>query len=232
VRDEGKCYSLDVDKIHLNTRQAGDAVKVRLAEGESVLDGLLRHGVALAHDCGGKLACVTCRVLVLEGFQSLSMANEDELDMLDRASGSGPGSRLACQATGAGGDLVIEIPPVAAPLAAASLNGGARAIRLTERAARHFAVQLGKRPVAAAVRLAVKHAGCSGFGYRVEYADTVAADDTVFESHSIRVAVDPASLPFVRGTTLDLVQDGLARRLRFDNPNARSMCGCGESFGT
>jgi iron-sulfur cluster assembly protein len=48
----------------------------------------------------------------------------------------------------------------------------------------------------------------------------------------VRIAVDPASLPRVQGTTVDLVQEGLARRLRFDNPNARQSCGCGESFGT
>jgi iron-sulfur cluster assembly protein len=47
----------------------------------------------------------------------------------------------------------------------------------------------------------------------------------------VRIAVEPSSLPHVQGTRLDLVQDGLARRLRFDNPNVRSTCGCGESFG-
>ena len=54
----------------------------------------------------------------------------------------------------------------------------------------------------------------------------------VFESNGIRIAVDPVSLPHVQGTTLDVVQDGLSRRLRFDNPNATQTCGCGESFGT
>jgi iron-sulfur cluster assembly protein len=54
----------------------------------------------------------------------------------------------------------------------------------------------------------------------------------VFQSHGIRIAVDPASLAHVQGTTLDVVQDGLSRRLRFDNPNAAQTCGCGESFGT
>jgi iron-sulfur cluster assembly accessory protein len=54
----------------------------------------------------------------------------------------------------------------------------------------------------------------------------------VFESAGVRIAVDPASLPRVQGTTVDLVREGLARRLRFDNPNARQSCGCGESFGT
>jgi iron-sulfur cluster assembly protein len=103
---------------------------------------------------------------------------------------------------------------------------------LSEAAARHFAAQLAKRPGAVAVRLAVQPAGCSGYKYRVDHAEAIGAQDVVFESRGIRIAVDPASLPHVQGTTLDVVQDGLARRLRFDNPNAAQTCGCGESFNT
>ena len=47
----------------------------------------------------------------------------------------------------------------------------------------------------------------------------------------MRVAVDALSLPYLQGASVDLVQEGLARRLRFDNPNAQQRCGCGESFG-
>jgi iron-sulfur cluster assembly protein len=54
----------------------------------------------------------------------------------------------------------------------------------------------------------------------------------LFECSGVRVAVDPSSLPYVQGTTVRLVQEGLARRLRFDNPNAQQQCGCGESFAT
>ena len=91
---------------------------------------------------------------------------------------------------------------------------------------------LDRHPDAAAVRLGVAPAGCSGLRYRVELAGAVCANDTVFESGGVRIAVDAASLPLVQGTRLDLVQEGLAQKLRFDNPNARSSCGCGESFGT
>ncbi|MND05484.1 Iron-binding protein IscA [compost metagenome] len=59
----------------------------------------------------------------------------------------------------------------------------------------------------------------------------IRAGDAVFESEGVRIAVDPPSLPFVQGVRIELVQDGLSRRLRFDNPNARQRCGCGESFG-
>jgi iron-sulfur cluster assembly protein len=207
-------------------------LKLRLAEGEKLLDSLLQQGVELAHDCGGTLACATCRVIVREGLESLGEMSEDEQDMLDKASSFEPNARLACQAIGGAGDLVIEIPQNEALRIAVPLRGTARPIALSAAAARHFAAQLAKRPGAAAVRLAVQAAGCSGYRYRVDHADAIGADDVVFQSHGIRIAVDPASLPHVQGTTLDVVQDGLSRRLRFDNPNAAQTCGCGESFGT
>jgi iron-sulfur cluster assembly protein len=207
-------------------------LKLRLAEGEKLLDSLLRRGVEVAHDCGGTLACATCRVIVREGLESLGAPTEDERDILDKASSLEPGVRLACQAIGGDGELVIEIPQDEALRIAAPLRGTARPIVLSAAAARHFASQLAKRPGAAAVRLAVQAAGCSGYRYRVDHADAIGAQDVVFESNGIRIAVDPASLPHVQGTTLDVVQEGLSRRLRFDNPNAAQTCGCGESFGT
>ena len=82
----------------------------------------------------------------------------------------------------------------------------------------------------AAVRLAVQPSGCSGHRYRLEVGE-IRTGDAVFESGGVRIAVDPLSLPFVHGTRIALVQEGLSRRLRFDNPNARQSCGCGESFG-
>jgi iron-sulfur cluster assembly protein len=217
--------------LHANNPHP-DAVKLPLVAGKSLLDSLLAGGVALEHDCGGNLACATCRVIVREGLESLNPAGEEERDMLDRTGVMEPGARLACQATAAGGDLVIEIAQVETRQIAAPSSEGALPISLTERAAKHFAAQLAKRPAAAAVRLGVAPAGCSGLSYRIDFADATHDDDVVFESGGVRIAVDAASLPHVQGTTLDLVQEGLARRLRFDNPNARSTCGCGESFGT
>lgn len=208
------------------------AVKLPLFAGKSLLDNLLAGGIAMAHDCGGRLACATCRVMVRAGLERLEPAGEDELDMLDTAGVLEAGARLACQVMPAGDDVVIEIPRIESAPIAVLAPASARPVLLTPRAARHLAAQLAKRPASAAVRLGVAPAGCSGLRYRVEFADAIRDDDVVFESDGIRIAVEPASLPHVQGTTLDLVQEGLARRLRFDNPNARSTCGCGESFGT
>lgn len=203
-----------------------ELIRISLDEGKTLLQALLSRGVTLAHDCGGTLACASCRVAVREGFETLEPASEDEIDMLERAGAYAPDVRLACQVSGAG-ELVVELARQEAPTHHATLP-----LTLTGRAARFLAQQLARRPGAAAVRLRVEPAGCSGFGYRVEHADATRDDDAVFESDGVRIAVDPLSLPYLQGTRIDLVREGLARRLRFDNPNARQSCGCGESFGT
>jgi iron-sulfur cluster assembly protein len=207
------------------------AAKLLLIEGESLLDGLLRNGIAIAHECGGTLACATCCVIVREGLETLTPASEDEQDMLERAGTFGAHARLACQAVAGSGDLVLEIPRREARQMVMPIPATAASVTLSERAAQHFLIQLQRYP-GAAVRLSVKAAGCAGFAYSVDHTVEVRDDDAVFESRGIRIVVDPASLPHVQGTTLDLVHEGLARRLRFHNPNAAETCGCGESFGT
>lgn len=197
---------------------------VTLREGETLLHGLLEGGAALAHDCGGKLACASCCVVISEGV--LSQPSEDELDMLDRAGVAQAGARLACQAVGTG-EVVVSVPGLEAPS-----RQGRLPVAVTDEAAGFLALQLRKHPGAVGMRLAVSPAGCSGFRYRVDPAETMREDDAVFECAGVRLAVDPASLPFLQGTTLRLAREGLATRLRFDNPNARQSCGCGESFGT
>jgi iron-sulfur cluster assembly accessory protein len=204
-----------------------DTVTLTLDAGEVLLDRLLEEGVAVTHECGGKLACSTCQVVVREGMAQLSAMSEDELDMLERASATAPGARLACQAVSAGGDVVISLPDNALPARIA----GAAPIQLSAAAAQHLRAQLDRHPGAVAVRLAVEPAGCSGFRYRVDRVDEIREEDAVFESAGVRVAVDRASLPYVQGTRVDLVREGLARRLRYENPNVRQNCGCGESFG-
>ena len=83
---------------------------ISAAPGTSVCEALLENGVAIEHACDMSCACTTCHVIVREGFNSLGEADETEDDLLDRAWGLTPQSRLSCQAIVAGTDLVIEIP--------------------------------------------------------------------------------------------------------------------------
>ncbi len=76
---------------------------------ESVLDVALNHHVDLEHACGGSCACTTCHVIVREGLENLSEADDDELDRLDMAPGLTLRSRLGCQAI-VKGDITVEIP--------------------------------------------------------------------------------------------------------------------------
>ncbi len=78
--------------------------------GETVLDVALRNGIGIEHACEKSCACTTCHVIIREGFDSLDESDELEDDMLDKAWGLEPESRLGCQAKVADEDLVVEIP--------------------------------------------------------------------------------------------------------------------------
>lgn len=86
--------------------------------GETVLDVALRNGIAIEHACEKSCACTTCHVVIREGFDSLEESDELEDDMLDKAWGLEPESRLGCQAKVADEDLVVEIPRYTLNLAA------------------------------------------------------------------------------------------------------------------
>ena len=104
------------------------------------------------------------------------------------------------------------------------------AITLTETAAQHVAANLEKRGKGIGLRLGVRTSGCSGLAYKIEYADDVGAADLQFESHGVRIIVDPKSLPYLEGTELDFTREGLNEGFKFNNPNVQDSCGCGESF--
>mgnify|MGYP000542487352 FL=1 len=78
--------------------------------GETVCDAALREGIEIEHACEKSCACTTCHVIVREGFESLEESDELEDDMLDKAWGLEPESRLSCQAVVGDDDLVVEIP--------------------------------------------------------------------------------------------------------------------------
>jgi iron-sulfur cluster assembly protein len=103
-------------------------------------------------------------------------------------------------------------------------------ISLTEAAARHVSRYMERRGKGLGLRLGVKTTGCSGLAYKLEYADALQREDVQFQSHGVTVLVDPKSLVYIDGTELDFVREGLNEGFKFNNPNVKSECGCGESF--
>jgi 2Fe-2S ferredoxin len=87
-----------------------EGAQLSVASGTSICEALLENGIAIEHACDMSCACTTCHVVVREGFASLNALDETEEDLLDRAWGLEPNSRLSCQAFLAQKDVVVEIP--------------------------------------------------------------------------------------------------------------------------
>lgn len=104
------------------------------------------------------------------------------------------------------------------------------AISMTQAAYAHVSKFLVNRGSGTGIRVAVRTTGCSGMGYVLEFSDAIDPEDQVFDIDGIKVIIDPKSLLYVDGTELDFVKEGLNEGFKFNNPNARSECGCGESF--
>ncbi len=103
-------------------------------------------------------------------------------------------------------------------------------ITLTESAANHVLKFMEGRGTGLGIRLGVRTSGCSGMAYVLEFADESEADDVIFEDHGVKVLVDPKSMLYLDGTELDYTREGLNEGFKFNNPNVKDACGCGESF--
>ena len=103
------------------------------------------------------------------------------------------------------------------------------AVTLTEKAATHVKNYIAKRGKGVGLRLGVRTSGCSGMAYTLEFADEFNDTDSQFESFGVKVLIDPKSLVYLEGTELDFVREGLNEGFKFNNPNVKNSCGCGES---
>ena len=103
-------------------------------------------------------------------------------------------------------------------------------ITLTEKAASHVRSFLARRGKGVGLRVGVRTTGCSGLAYKLEFVDAPQAEDVEFESHGVKLLVDPKSLQYIDGTELDYAREGLNEGFKFRNPNVKDECGCGESF--
>jgi iron-sulfur cluster assembly protein len=112
-------------------------------------------------------------------------------------------------------------PPQAAPITG---------IDITEAAAGEIARQRAKRgSPTASIRVGIRGGGCTGFTYVFEWADEPRPTDKVFAAHGVTVVTDPKSFVYLRGMQLDFVRGMMGHGFKFNNPNAKGECGCGES---
>jgi 2Fe-2S ferredoxin len=97
-------------KILPHVELCPEGIDIHTLPGNSICEALLDNGINIEHACDMSCACTTCHVIVRQGMASLNDAQEEEEDLLDKAWGLEPNSRLGCQALVAQQDLVIEIP--------------------------------------------------------------------------------------------------------------------------
>ncbi|HVT55623.1 MAG TPA: iron-sulfur cluster insertion protein ErpA [Xanthobacteraceae bacterium] len=101
---------------------------------------------------------------------------------------------------------------------------------VTERAARRIAQILAGEPKPSVLRVSVEGGGCSGFQYKFDIQETPAPDDLVIEQEGAKIVVDPVSLQYMGGSSLDYVNDLIGAAFKVENPQASASCGCGTSF--
>jgi iron-sulfur cluster assembly protein len=105
-----------------------------------------------------------------------------------------------------------------------------REIEITQAAASEIAKQRDKRGTPGAmIRIGVRGGGCTGFTYVFEWAEQTRPSDKVFSAHGVSIVVDPKSLVYLGGMQLDFVRGMMGHGFKFNNPNAKGSCGCGES---
>ena len=103
-------------------------------------------------------------------------------------------------------------------------------LNFSEKAINHFLLSLESRGKGAGIQIGVKKAGCSGYEYFFDFVDSIDAKNIVFEKNGCKIYVDKTSFDFLKGSLVDYSEDGLNKGIKFVNPNAKAVCGCGESF--
>jgi len=122
-----------------------------------------------------------------------------------------------------------QATPASTPAPAAP-GPSKREIEITENAASEIAKQRDKRgSPGAMIRIGVRGGGCTGFTYVFEWSEQTRPTDKVFSAHGVSIVVDPKSLVYLGGMQLDFVRGMMGHGFKFNNPNAKGSCGCGES---
>ena len=103
-------------------------------------------------------------------------------------------------------------------------------LNFSDTAVQHFNKVLDDRGKGLGIKIGVKKAGCSGYEYTFGFVDELNPDFISFEVDGCKIFVDSDSLSFLKGSLVDYFDDGLNQGIKFVNPNAKAVCGCGESF--
>ena len=115
----------------------------------------------------------------------------------------------------------------------ATLNETTTTVTLTEKAATEIKNLFESQGIEnAALRVFVSGGGCSGLNYGMAIDDSVEEEDFLFDCYGVKVVVDPLSINYIKGASVDYVEDMMGGGFKIDNPNAVRSCGCGSSFST
>ncbi|URQ62400.1 Fe-S cluster assembly scaffold SufA [Pantoea alhagi] len=106
-----------------------------------------------------------------------------------------------------------------------------KGLTLTDSAAQQIKALTANDPQVLGLRLGIKQSGCAGFGYTMDLVKEPVADDLLFTHQGATLYVPLQAMPFIDGTQVDFVREGLNQVFKFNNPKAQHACGCGESFG-
>jgi iron-sulfur cluster assembly protein len=103
-------------------------------------------------------------------------------------------------------------------------------LNFSDKAITHFLSSLDLRGKGIGIQIGVRKAGCSGYEYFFDYVDSIDKDNIILEKNGCKVFIDQTSLSFLKGSLVDYSEEGLNKGIKFINPNAKAVCGCGESF--
>ena len=206
--------------------------------GISVCENLLNQDIDLEHACELSCACTTCHVIFTEGFNSLNDSSDDEEDLLDKAWGLEPKSRLSCQTIVEDTDLEIQIPKYTINMVSENhpkpskdpkKGISSKDFDISNTAASHLTEMINANN-SLGIRISLKDSGCSGFAYQLDLIDDKDENDLAGQVNGINLFIHDKSFIFLKGAKLDFVKKNLNQELVFLNPNVSGECGCGESF--
>lgn len=225
-------------KVLPHAQLCPDGLEFNAEKGISVCENLLNQDIDIEHACELSCACTTCHVIFTEGFNSLNESSDDEEDLLDKAWGLEPRSRLSCQTIVTDSDLEIEIPKYTInmvsenhPKAPKNEDKKISSIdfEISNKAANHLSAMLNSSD-SSGIRISLMDSGCSGYAYKLDLVKNIEESDFNGTINGINLFIHDKSFTFLKGTKLDFIQKNLNEELVFNNPNVSAECGCGESF--